>query len=337
MNAFSIKLESQPWTEGVRARERYSSAFQGRSYNQPKFCLDASWNPNGITFANSSTVGAWPFPVFVTTDNSVVIADRSNSRIHIWRNGSASPTTLSIPSLSGGLWALFVTTNDEIYINNGQGVQSRVERWTFDGTQLPSVMSICSACYSVFVDISGSLYCSQYDHHKVVSTSLSSTTGTLTIVAGTGYSGDSRTKLNNPFGIFINVDLELYVADAANDRIQIFHPGQLNGTTVAGTGAAGTISLWFPTGIVLDGDGYMFIVDSYHHRIVRASSDGFLCVVGCSGPGNASNQLLVPKTLSLDSDGNMFVADSQNNRIQKFVLSRNSCGKIHNTKASNRI
>ena len=54
----------------------------------------------------------------------------------------------------------------------------------FDGTQLPSVMWICSACYGLFVDISGSLYCTQYDRHQIVRTSLTGATGALTIVAG---------------------------------------------------------------------------------------------------------------------------------------------------------
>ena len=256
------------------------------------------------------------------------MADRSYSRIQMWVNGSSTPTAISIPNLSGGLWALFVTTNDEIYIDNGQS-ESRVERWTFDGTQLPSVMWICSACYGLFVDISGSLYCTQYDRHQIVRTSLTGATGALTIVAGNGNLGNSTSMLANPFGIFVNADLELYVADSGNNRIQLFHPGQLNGTTVAGNSAPGTISLWFPTGVVLDGDGYMFIVDCYHNRIVGSSSDGFRCVVGCSGSGNAFNELLLPHSLSFDSDGNMFVADSQNNRIQKFDLSRNSCGKVY--------
>ena len=229
-----------------------------------------------------------------------------------------------------------MTTNDEIYIDNGQG-ESRVERWTFSGTQLPSVMWICSACYGLFVDISGSLYCTQYDRHQVVSTSLSGATSTLTIVAGNGNLGNSSSMLANPFGIFVNADLELYVADSGNNRIQLFHLGQVNGTTVAGNAAAGTISLWFPTGVVLDGDGYMFIVDCYNNRIVGSSSDGFRCVVGCSGNGNASNELLVPHSLSFDSDGNIFVADSQNNRIQKFDLSRNSCGKFHNIVSTHQL
>ena len=70
----------------------------------------------------------------------------------------------------------------------------------------------------------------------------------------------------------------------------------------------GTIVLSRPTGVVLDADGYLFIVDSGHHRIIGSGPGGFRCVVGCSGlAGSASDHLSSPATLSFDTDGNMFV------------------------------
>ena len=121
------------------------------------------------------------------------------------------------------------------------------------------------------------------------------------------------------------------MADSGNDRIQLFHSGQLSGTTLAGNGAPGTIPLAYPTGILLDGKGYLFIVDSYNSRIIGSGPDGFRTVAGGFGNGNASNQLWTPFSLSFDSDGNIFVADGTNHRIQKFILSTNSCSKYFHT------
>ena len=95
---------------------------------------------------------------------------------------------------------------------------------------------------------------------------------------------------------------------------------------MAGAGAPGTIQLWYPIGIVLDGDEYMFIADSFNHRIVASGPNGFRCVASCSGRGNGPNQLSTPWSLSFDSDGNMFVVDAENHRIQKFLLSPESHG-----------
>ncbi|CAF4451169.1 unnamed protein product, partial [Adineta steineri] len=113
-------------------------------------------------------------------------------------------------------------------------------------------------------------------------------------------------------------------ADCTNNRVQKFLSQQVNGITLAGTGATGTISLNCPTGIALDADNYVFIADYFNNRIVGSGPNGFRCLVGCSTvAGSASNQLYYPSSLSFDSYGNMFVADRYNNRIQKFYVTSN--------------
>jgi DNA-binding beta-propeller fold protein YncE len=100
---------------------------------------------------------------------------------------------------------------------------------------------------------------------------------------------------------------------------------------VAGNGFSNPFTLYWPTGVVLDADGYLFIVDTYNNRVVASGPYGFRCVVGCSGiAGSGSSQLHQPFGISFDSYGNIFVSDSYNVRIQKFLLVTNSCGKYHN-------
>jgi hypothetical protein len=127
--------------------------------------------------------------------------------------------------------------------------------------------------------------------------------------------------LNAPWGIFVDTNFDLYVADTDNHRIQLFKPGELDATTLVGATVPGTIELGGPTGILLDADKYLFILERYNHRIVGQGPHGFRCLVGCSGSfGSESNQLKKPYAFSFDSYGNMFVSDDQNNRIQKFLL-----------------
>ena len=145
-----------------------------------------------------------------------------------------------------------------------------------------------------------------------------------------------RTCSHSPNGIFVDFNFTLYVADSNNNRIQRFGAGQMNAATVAGNGAPGTITLNYPTDIILDDDGYLFIVDRYNHRIVGSGPDGFRCVAGCSGiSGSASNQLYYPQGMAFDSYGNIWVTDTNNRRIQKFILKANSCGKYHSRFYSN--
>ena len=135
-------------------------------------------------------------------------------------------------------------------------------------------MPVCARCAGIFVDLNNNLYCSTHYQHQVVSQSLTDPSSPLTIAAGTGCSGSASNMLDEPFGIFVTTSLDLYVADSRNDRIQLFRRGETNGTTVAGNRSSGTtFPLRRPTGVVLDADGYLFIVDSGNNRIVGSGPE----------------------------------------------------------------
>lgn len=297
------------------------------SYNQPKFCPNASWNPNATTLANINLSSSDPYDIFVSTNNTVYVTNGgiSNNRILVWLEGSINVTRTITSGLSY-TYGLFVTTTGGIYVNYGS-TNGRVDKWTLNTSTSIPAMYVCQACYDIFVDISDTLYCSMSSLHQVVTKSLNSSSSAFRIVAGTGSSGSASNTLSNPNGIFVNVNFDLYVADYNNHRIQLFQLGQSIATTVAGSAASGTITLNYPTGVVLDGNNYLFIVDSNKHRIVASGPNGFRCLVGCSGIGLAPDQLYNPQTMAFDSYGNIFVVDVNNNRIQKFVLSTNSCSK----------
>lgn len=265
--------------------------------------------------------------MLVGVNDTVYVASKSLNSIKIWLGG----VTASSTALFSGLIAphsAFATLNGDIYADNGF-LGGRIDLLAVNATTSAVAMYVSGICYSIFVDINGRVYCSLGDLHKVVQRTSNNDPSSSSIVAGTGTSGSTSNKLNTPQGIFVSTQFWLYVADSGNNRIQLFLPTQLNGSTVAGNGAANTITLDNPTGVILDNEGYLFIVDSNNNRIVGSSPSGFRCVVGCStGSGSAANQLNKPWSLSFDSLGNLFVADTYNSRIQKFTLSANACGKI---------
>ena len=296
-----------------------------RSFNQPKFCPNASWNPNATTFGNGSVIGHWPHALFIDTDNTVFVVRHDNGDILIWRNGSSNPSMTIITNGSSST-SMFVTSYEQIFVDNGDK-NKRVDRWTSNGTRLSSPMSICSSCSGIFIDTNNNLHCCQQKLHRVIKKPLKDQSRIFSIVAGTGCSGPASSQLDHPFGIFVTVNFDLYVADSANDRVQLFRSGEAGAITVAGNGAPGTIGLNWPSGVFVDANGYLFILDHANHRILGSGPYGFRCLVGCSGSaGAASDQLFKPVTMSFDSNGNLFVTDWNNNRIQKFLLSDHSCG-----------
>ncbi|CAF1078635.1 unnamed protein product [Adineta steineri] len=297
------------------------------SFNQPKFCPTATWNANGITIANQSIVGQYPHAIFVDTNNTVYIANRQNNTIVIWQEESVNSTNIIHGNLTEPA-SLFVTSNDDIYIDDGYK-NGRVQKWSAETNTFVTVMNVNSSCWSMFVDIYDTLYCSMYRHDQVVKRSLNDAVMTSNCVAaGTGIQGSASNQLAGPRGIFVDVNLDLYVTDCQNNRVQLFHLGESNGIIVAGsTSLYPTITLFFPSGIILDAEKYLFIVDSNNHRIVGSGLNGFRCLVGCHGMGPQSNQLKNPSSLSFDRSGNIFVTDQYNHRIQKFKYFEESCGK----------
>ncbi|CAF4169307.1 unnamed protein product, partial [Adineta steineri] len=298
------------------------------SFNQPKFCPTATWNPTGITIANQSIVGRNPLAIFVSTNNTVYVANQENNTIVIWQEESLNLTK----TIHGDFiepTSLFVTSNGDIYIDDGFK-NGRVQRWIAETSTFVTVMNVNSPCTGLFVDMNDTLYCSMSAHHQVVKRSLHDAVMTTNrVAAGTGIQGSNSSHLNDPRGIFVDMNFDLYVADCGNNRVQLFQSGKSNGTTVAGNASLNpTITLVCPSGIILDAEKYLYIVDLGNHRIVGSGLNGFRCLVGCYGVGLQSNQLSYPFSLSFDHSGNMFVADQSNHRIQKFKYLKRYCGKL---------
>lgn len=265
--------------------------------------------------------------IFIDTNNTIYATIYASNRTLIWTAGSSVPTRILTQNLVN-LMGVFVNREGAIFLD-AAGSTGRVDKWTWNGTSGVPIMYACKQCYDLFIDDADRLYCSMGDVHQVIRKELRSASNAFTIVAGTGSAGSASDMLNRQWGIFVDINFDLYVADEKNHRVQRFPAGQRTAVTVAGSGSVNvTIILSYPTAITLDADGYLFIVDSSNHRVVASGSNGFRCMAGCSNSsGSASNQLSYPKSLSFDRDGNLFVIDEFNNRIQKFLFTGNFCSK----------
>ncbi|CAF1241983.1 unnamed protein product [Adineta steineri] len=244
----------------------------------------------------------------------------------MWDEESDNPTEIIYGNFTKPN-SLFVTSNGDIYIDDGEK-NGEVQRWSAETNTFVTVMNVNSSCHGLFVDINDTLYCSMPDYHQVVKKSLNdSVMASNLIAAGTGISGDRLDELAEPSGIFVDVNFDLYVADCFNHRVQLFQSGKSNGNTVAGRDTLPeTIELNYPTAIILDAEKYLFIIDQNNHRIVGSSLNGFRCLVGCYGVGSQSNQLSSPFSFTFDRYRNIFVTDTSNHRVQKFKHLKKSCG-----------
>lgn len=301
--------------------------FSAQAINRPKLCTTSAWNSTATTFADGFVIGADPLGFFITTDNTMYAANYEEGRIIMWPNGNQS-TPRNISDNLAQPQSIFVTNSGDIYVDTNNTV-GQVLKLAVNTSNYVPVLSMCSQCFDMAVDVLNNLYCVMQKDHKVVSVSLTTRSNLWKTVAGTGIAGNNATALNAPRGMIVDTNLDLYVTDCKNNRVQKFRFGERNAVTIVGNGAPGTTSLNCPAGLAMNADGYLFITDNGNHRVIGQNSNGFRCVASCNGgaSGSGATQLLYPNTMRFDSFGNIFIVDRQNDRIQTFVLLTNGCGK----------
>jgi hypothetical protein len=153
-------------------------------------------------------------------------------------------------------------------------------------------------------------------------------------VAGGNNAGNGLNQLNNPWGIYVDVNLTVYIVDRGNHRVVKWAKGEIKmriylrnddgdvcvdaikGEKIAGeTSVAGSWAYQFnsPTSITFDQFGNMYVLDSGNNRIQRwwpGSSYGVTV---------ASGVLSNPRGMVFDTFGNLIVADYSNHRIVSFA------------------
>jgi hypothetical protein len=311
------------------------------SYNQPKFCPNATWNEIGIHWIEADKSFYSPQGIFVDIENNIYVSYVGNlwGTGQVWMSHRTSNWWSNLNELATPS-SLFATLNGDVYIDNG--AKGWIEKWASNGIANQISLPDTQSCYGLFVDINNAIYCSVKDSHRVIKQSLESGADkTWKIAAGIeSKRGSAASMLAEPRGLFVDTNFDLYVADWGNDRIQLFQLGQTNGTTVVNnTVQFRSKSLHQPTSIVLDADRNLYIVDSENHRVIFVAVDfsQHRCLVGCSG--NAGWELYKmngPTGISFDSSGNMFISDTNNKRLLKFDLNTSLCGKLAKYSVNNK-
>ncbi len=134
-------------------------------------------------------------------------------------------------------------------------------------------------------------------------------------ISAYGASGAGIGEFDDPQGIAVDPDGNVYVADTGNNRIQKF---DVNRVVVDLWGSAGTATGQFdaPTDIAIY--GLIYVTDTNNHRVQIFSRDGDY-VGQFGGFGTAPGQFNRPTGIAVHpNSGYVWVVDSGNNRIQKF-------------------
>lgn len=177
-----------------------------------------------------------------------------------------------------------------------------------------------------------------------------SSTGTITLLAGTGrvgYAGDGgpaiQAQFNDPQGIAVDFQGHIYVADTGNSLIRVITPdGNINlyagnapfgvptfGWTGDGGPAIGA-QLDLPVGMAVDSAGNLYIADSANNAIREVTTGGgnisTIAGLGPTAPGFSGDlgpayaaALNGPLDVALDKSSNVYIADTNNANVREIT------------------
>jgi sugar lactone lactonase YvrE len=264
----------------------------------------AGYNGDGIA-ANTAQLNN-PFDVAVDAAGSIYIAETAGNRVR-------------------------KITEGVIRTIAGTGVAG------YSGDGGPATAAMLRGCGGMTLDAAGNVYVSDGGNHRIRKIS---TTGTITLVAGNGtagYSGDGGdallARLYYPGFLCFDPSGNLIISDNGNNRIRrIDATGNIN--TILGTGAtpfggdggpATAATVYGPSGVRYNHEGYLFVSDCEHNRIRIVSPTGTVSTfagtgtatsTGDGGPA-ASATLNKPTGLVFDTCGKLYIVERNGQKLRK--------------------
>ena len=287
----------------------------------------AGFSGDGGTGRNASLYSPWGLAVDLA--GNLLIADSFNHRVRrvdaasgviTTAIGKGSPTKEG--SISGGVQVLIRPTaiavdrdGSFLIVDSGAYQVYRVEPAKGEARTVVGngtrgfrgdgglALSASLDPYGVAVGGNGDIFIADSGNHRI--RMVNAQTGLITTVAGTGtpgFGGDggpaTDARLSNPVAIAPSPGGDLLIADSNNHRVRKMDLRTGFITTVAGTGTPGFGGdggpatggmLDTPTGIAIDGDGNLFIVDQVNQRIRRVDArTGVITTIAGKGINSSS-------------------------------------------------
>ena len=220
----------------------------------------------------------------------------------------------------------------------------------------PATLSSLDYSQDVAVNAQGDVFIADTYNNRVVKVTPQ---GQVFAVAGdgvAGYSGDGRlaafAQLNEPAGVAVDAQGNLYIADAANNVIRRVDAKTQVITTVAGDfaadkannglggfsgdgGPATSARLNDPQGIAVDGAGDLFIADTFNNAVREVTPAGTITTVVNSASANGgiptaggetnnvaptASKLSGPYGIGIDpSTDDLYIADTHNSKIAEVT------------------
>ncbi len=271
-----------------------------------------------------------PTDLFLRGDSLYVADAGAGNRVTLWTPGATAGTLVAGGNGTGSGLAqlnepqsIWVDGSGNIYIADAQN--HRVVKWAPGATAGILVAGDTLGAgsdahqlnfpYSIFVDMAGNLYVSDFYNHRVQRWATGAAVGE-TVAGGAGM-GAAADQLAYPTGIWVDKDGNLYISDAGNSRIMKWAPGASEGQSVPFGGTTLGPPAEF-NDIRVEADGTVIAAGDGQVLRWRTEQVGTTVIAGGNGWGSQPDQLKGPLSVALGADGTLFVSDKDNFRVQSF-------------------
>lgn len=309
--------------------------------NNPQLLTVARFNqPSGISFGGVNIVTANRlYRYFFINDSGnqkikiISLEDNSNYAAGIsgTMNGYSSANT-------NGVWGM-IHPLDHTYLSVGADASNSSILKIPDSNSSAAPTTFATGMNNpkgMVKDAAGNLYVA--DHFNFVIKKITSS-GAVTVFAGSlGNAGTddgqgTAAKFNGPWGLAIDSDQNIYVADTYSNNIRKITPAGLVSTLAGsstadhgsadGTGSAARFQ--YPKGVAVDTGGNVYVADTYNNTIRKITPAGVVTTVaGLAGNGNNAYvngigsvaRFNRPEGIAIDEMNNLYVADFSNNAIR---------------------
>jgi hypothetical protein len=235
-----------------------------------------------------------------------------------------------------GQWGCAMGANGNLYV--ADSYSHEIRKIAFDGTVStvagsgkqgnqdgPSGTATFNFPFGIVVDKNDNIYVSEIGFDNIrkiapdgtVSTFAGSPTGRI----GSSDGADTSATFNDPLGLATDADGNIYVADAANNKIRKITPAGVvttiagNGTAGAGNGTALSATFNTPLSVAIDAANNLYVTEQKNYDVRKIAVDGTVTTVAGTGqPGSAdgagtSAGFNYPVGIVADLSGNLYVTD----------------------------
>jgi gliding motility-associated-like protein len=301
--------------------------------------LSLSFTPSSVvsTFAGSTfgfadgigTAARFNTPIGVTLDatGNMYVTDNTNHRIRkITPTGTVSTLAGSFQGFADGTGisaqffnpvGVVADATGNIYVADSNNARIRKITptgtvSTFAGTTEGFGDGTGTAAqfdtpYEITIDASGNIYVADFSNHKIRKITPA---GEVTTLAGStqGFTDGTGTaaQFNNPSGVAVDTDGNVYVADFNNRRIRKVTPAGVV-TTIPDAGVLN------PSGVAVDILGNIYVTSFGENKISKITPADVVSTI-VEGP-----DINGPEGVVIDPSGNIYIASYSDSKIQKIA------------------